>query len=391
MSVPLDATAGPPRSVPAAATVTGASATESGIAARAGAWIVLLGTIVTTVGISWDIQWHNEVGPDTFFTLPHLLLYSGSAIAGFASLAMVVLATSAQRAGRPIPHAGGTPIRVFGSTLTAPVGYMVSGAGAALFLLYGLFDLEWHAIYGFDAVLNTPSHVALFLSITITMIGSVMVFAAHRGELWGRAGVVCATVILIAFAPIPADGLNNLALPVDAIVVATVLFAPMLLITAALVLGRPGSVLAVGIASAATQAALWWFSPWAAHVYASAVGLPLRDGLTPRPPSFPSIIPMFLFVAALAVEGLFLWFRRRPQGRRPGVPVLLLVSGVVAGLIIGAGLPLQVYLTYSNPHLPTVGIVVPIIAGIPLGLAAGYLGGIFAAMLRTLAPRLEDR
>ncbi len=120
MSVPLDATAGPPRSVPAAATVTGASATESGIAARAGAWIVLLGTIVTTVGISWDIQWHNEVGPDTFFTLPHLLLYSGSAIAGFASLAMVVLATSAQRAGRPIPHAGGTPIRVFGSTLTAP-------------------------------------------------------------------------------------------------------------------------------------------------------------------------------------------------------------------------------------------------------------------------------
>lgn len=386
MSVPIDATA---ESIPAPVTRVRerpSVATESGIAARAGAWIVLLGTVVTTVGISWDIQWHNEVGPDTFFTLPHLFLYSGSAIAGFASLAMVVLATSAQRAGRPIPHCGGTPIRVFGSTLTAPVGYMVSGAGAALFLLYGLFDLDWHSIYGFDAVLNTPSHVALFLSITITMIGSVMVFAAHREQLWGRAGVVCATVILIAFAPIPADGLNNLSLPIDATMVATVLCAPLLLIMAALVLGGPGSALVIGIASAAMQAVLWWFSPWAAHVYASAVGLPLRDGLTPRPPAFPSIIPMFLFVAALAVEGLFLWFRARPD-RRPGVPVLLLVAGVAAGLIIGAGLPLQLSLTYPNPHLSTTTVLIPILAGIPLGLAAGYLGGVFAAMLRTLAPQ----
>ncbi|WP_227984365.1 hypothetical protein [Nocardia spumae] len=378
MSVPYTAIAS---GSPTASATTVAA--RSGTAARAGAWIVLFGTVVTTVGISWDIQWHNEVGPDTFFTLPHLLLYSGSAIAGFASLAMVVLATSAQRAGRPVPAAGGTPIRVFGSTLTAPVGYMVSGAGAALFLLYGLFDLEWHSIYGFDAVLNTPSHVALFLSITITMIGSLMVFAAHRDEPWGRVGVVCATVILIAFTPIPADALNNLALPVDAVVVATVLFAPLLLITGTLALGRPGSALAIGVATAVLQAVLWWFSPWAAHVYASAVGLPLRDGLTPKPPTFPSIIPMFLFVAAFAVEALLLWFRRRPPAGL-GIPTLLPVAGLVASLIIGVGLPLQVIATYPDPHISAVTVVTLIVVALPLGLLAGYLGGAFAAMLRTL-------
>src|SRR5205807_2467097 len=75
---------------------------------------------------------------------------------------------------------GGTPVRVFGGVFTAPLGYLISGIGAASFLLYGLLDLAWHSIYGFDAVLNTPSHVALFLSITITMIGSVIVFAAAR-------------------------------------------------------------------------------------------------------------------------------------------------------------------------------------------------------------------
>lgn len=393
MSIPFDATSDRSRTTLDAPASAGSAdaAGDSTAAARAGAWGVLLGTVITTVGISWDIQWHNEVGPDTFFTLPHLFLYSGSAIAGFVSLVMVVRATAAQRAGRTVPFAGGTPIRVFGSTLTAPVGYMVAGAGAALFLIYGLFDLEWHAIYGFDAVLNTPSHVALFLSISITMIGSLMVFAAHRDHRWGRIGVVFATVILIAFAPIPADALNNLAPPVDAMVVATVLFAPMLLIMGALVLGRPGSALAIGIATAAVQAVLWWFSPWAAHTYAAAVGLPLRDGLTPAPPAFPSIIPMFLFVAAAAVEGLFfrMWRRREAEtaNRPAGRTRLLPICGVVAALIVGIGLPLQVYLTRPTAHISGTTVVTLLVAAVPLGLLAGYLGGAFAAMLRTLSVR----
>ena len=160
-----------------------------GTAARIGAWSVFAGTVITTLGISWDVQWHKEVGPDTFFTLSHLALYSGSALSGISSLVMVLLATSAQRAGNPLARTvGGTPVRVFGGTFTAPLGYLASGAGAALFLIYGLLDLWWHSIYGFDAVLNTPSHVALFLSISITMVGSVIVFAAARDQRWGQVG-----------------------------------------------------------------------------------------------------------------------------------------------------------------------------------------------------------
>ncbi|WP_245402131.1 hypothetical protein [Nocardia albiluteola] len=373
------------REKPAARPIAVAAGT--GTAARAGAWVVLLGIITTTVGTSWDIQWHNDVGPDTFFTLPHLFLYSGSAISGFAALAMVVLATSAQRAGREVPRAGGTPIRVFGGTLTAPIGYMVAGAGAALFLLYGLFDLEWHSIYGFDAVLNTPSHVALFLSITTTMVGSIIVCSAHRDELWGRAGLVLAIVLLISYAPIPADALNNLPMPVDPIIAATVLFAPMLLIMGAVMIGRAGAALAIGLAMSAAQGLLWWFSPWAAHVYAAAVGLPLRDGLLPFPPSFPSIMPMFLIVAAVAVEALF-WVART----RASKPMrTLLVTGLVSGVILGAGLPLQMILTDPVSHLPASSFLTIVVLGIPFGLLAGFLGGRFAAMLRTLAPLDQAR
>src|SRR5690349_20235638 len=108
---------------------------------RAGAFTALLGIAMSLFGIIWDVQWHIDVGPDTFFTLPHLLLYSGSAVAGLASLAMVLRATADTRAGRELrPESGGHPVRVL-RIFTAPLGYLVSGLGSALFLGYGLIDL----------------------------------------------------------------------------------------------------------------------------------------------------------------------------------------------------------------------------------------------------------
>src|SRR6266481_178862 len=212
---------------------------SSTIGPRIGAWVVLLGTMITTLGISWDVQWHKTVGPDSFYTLPHLFIYSGSAIAGIASLVMVLMATSAQRAGHPMPRTvGGTPIRLFGGIFTAPLGYLIAGVGAALFLLYGLADLWWHSIYGFDAVLNTPSHIALFLSILIT------------------------------FAPITTNAFSTLPLPLDPTIVGVIFFSSLLLIVGAGILRRPGGAIAIAAALGILQAFLWWFSPWAAVTYA---------------------------------------------------------------------------------------------------------------------------
>ena len=55
------------------------------------AGFVLGGTLISLIGLTWDIQWHSDVGPDTFFTLPHLFLYAGSAFSGLASLVVVDL------------------------------------------------------------------------------------------------------------------------------------------------------------------------------------------------------------------------------------------------------------------------------------------------------------
>ena len=356
---------------------------SSTIGPRIGAWVVLLGTMITTLGISWDVQWHKMIGPDTFFTLPHLAIYSGSAIAGIASLVMVLMATSAQRAGHPMPRTvGGTPIRLFGGIFTAPLGYLIAGVGAALFLLYGLADLWWHSIYGFDAVLNTPSHIALFLSISITMLGSIMVFAAARDHRWGQLGIVAAIPILIIFAPITTNAFSTLPLPLDPTIVGVIFFSSLLLIVGAGILRRPGGAIAIAAALGILQAFLWWFSPWAAVTYAKAVGLPLRDGLTSQPPDLPSAIPMFLLVAAAVVEGLFWLIRTRGLDARKVMPLV----GGVTGLIVADTLPLQQVLTDPTASFSAAAVAMIGFAGILFGVLAGFLAARFITMLRALAP-----
>jgi hypothetical protein len=140
-------------------------------------------------------------------------------------------------------------------------------------------------------VLNTPSHVALFLSMMITMIGSVVVFAAAREQRWGQIGVVLAIPILMTFAPIPTNALSNLPLPFPATIAGIIFLSPLLLIIGAGILRRSGAAIAIAAVLGTMQAFLWWFSPWAAHAYATASGLPLRDGLTPSHRSCPARCP----------------------------------------------------------------------------------------------------
>jgi hypothetical protein len=354
-------------------------------AAQAGAWSVLIGTLITLFGLGWDIQWHVEVGPDTFFTLSHLALYSGSAIAGIGSLTMVLVSTAAQRAGRDFPRwAGGPPIRVLGGTFHAPLGYLIAGSGAALFLLYGLLDLWWHSVYGFDAVLNTPSHVALFLAVSITMTGSVVVCAAAREQRWGRIGYLLAVPILIIFGPIAFNGLSQVPLPIDPVLLGIILCAPTLLIMSAALLGR-GTAIRIAVVLGILQGVLWWFSPWAAEAYARLVGLPLRDVVSAAPPVLPSTIPMFLIVAAVTTEGFFALAR---SGRlRPAW--LMVLAGAAAGFVVGGGLALQTILTDPTQHLSGTEIGSLMALGLVLGPLTGYLGCRFAVLLRAGTRREE--
>jgi hypothetical protein len=209
------------------------------------------------------------------------------------------------------------------------------------------------------------------------MVGSIIVFANARDQRWGRVGILVAVPILITFAPFPFNALSSAPLPIDPTVLGVLLCAPMLLIMGALVLGRGGAI-GMAVVLGAIQAVLWWFSSWATVAYAASVGLPLRDGRGHENPALPGLIPMFLIIAALAVEGAILLShtRRIHFGR------LMLPLGALAGLIVGVTFALQFALT-NNEQPSVLLILILSISGLVLGIPAGYLGTRFGTILRT--------
>ncbi|MFI5605747.1 hypothetical protein [Amycolatopsis sp. NPDC051903] len=342
---------------------------------------VLAGSVISMVGLTWDVQWHDDVGPDTFFTLPHLFLYSGSAIVGLASLAVVLLTTAADRAGRPVDaRVGGRAIGVFGRTFAAPIGYLVSGVGAALFLLYGLWDQWWHGLYGFDAVIDSPPHIGLLLSVTISIIGTTMVFAAAREHRWGRLGVFGSLAVLIAFSAVTALALQQVnADPVEATSVGSTLLSVLLVFAGAGFLRRPGGAVATAAILAVIQGVFWWFSPWAARWYADLVGLPVRDYVS-GVPDMPALMPMALLPVAALVEGYLLVARRR--GWQLGRVSVL--AGGLAGLLIGLCLPVQRNWVYAGSAAPLSAVLATGLAAGVVGLLGGFAGWRFGGMLRLL-------
>ncbi|CPS04716.1 hypothetical protein [Mycobacteroides abscessus] len=343
-----------------------------------GAYGVLLGSLVGATGTTWDVQWHSDVGPDTFFTLPHLFLYSGSAISGIVSLTMVLMVTGAQRAGERVPRwVGGVPIRVFGGRFTAPLGFLLSGCGAASFLLYGLLDLWWHTVYGFDAVLASPPHFALFVSGTVTDLGSIVTFAAARRFRWGTAGLMTQSSLVAAMTAVPFSALYLFKFDFNPISLGSAFIVPLVLLIVAGVLRSPVAPLGVAVIMGALQAVFWWFSPWAAREYAAAVGLPLRDDLWSGAPAIPAMMPMFLVVFATIAAVLLRLAKERAWQRRS-----LTVIGAILGSLAGLGYLLQGALVYRQgtetlSSYLTVGVI-----GLVLGALAGFLAQRIALMLR---------
>lgn len=154
----------------------------------AAAALVALFCFAYILGVTWDIQWHTDVGPDTFWTKSHLFFYSGAALSGLISLWVAVTTTMKFRRGAPGVSADNTTpwLGIF----RIPVGFLISGLGALPFLLMGLFDLWWHEMFGFDITLMSPPHFGLLFSGVAICVGAVYAFASEANQALarGRAG-----------------------------------------------------------------------------------------------------------------------------------------------------------------------------------------------------------
>jgi hypothetical protein len=118
----------------------------------------IAGALIQILGGQWDVSWHVLGLVETFFTLPHTILYSGVAFSLLSSLIALayyhrILLYNRER-NRFLLY-----------------GFIIALAGSGLQLFAGQFDYWWHDNFGFDPFLFTPSHMPLIIGFFLNGIG----------------------------------------------------------------------------------------------------------------------------------------------------------------------------------------------------------------------------
>jgi hypothetical protein len=135
-------------------------------------WMLLIaGTfanVFALIGGSWDGAFHARYIVDTFFSPPHILIYSGltaTMISGLAVLSLLVI--KGRKSGDGLID---NPLLLI--TILANLGFLATGP----------FDELWHSLFGRDKLtVWTVPHVILNMNLAATAIGVVGL------ALWLRA------------------------------------------------------------------------------------------------------------------------------------------------------------------------------------------------------------
>ncbi|MCH8916186.1 MAG: hypothetical protein IIA82_10165 [Thaumarchaeota archaeon] len=133
---------------------------------KIGCILISLGVLLTSSSAGWDITNHLINKPETFFSTPHLLLYTGVVVATLGSVIMFVSKRSFANQGK----------------FKLPMRLVI--IGILMVVIAGPFDYNWHVAFGLDGLLS-PSHLILTFGLFLASIGALsgLVFARNFSPL----------------------------------------------------------------------------------------------------------------------------------------------------------------------------------------------------------------
>ncbi len=127
----------------------------------------LIGSVFEIWGGSWDITSHLLGAPESFFTPPHAVLYSGVGISLIAAaFAGVILLRNNKLHNISSPVSFGLKLIMIGSVIQ---------------IFAGPSDYAWHEAFGTDGLLS-PTHLTLITGILIQSVGIVLGFTGLIGH-----------------------------------------------------------------------------------------------------------------------------------------------------------------------------------------------------------------
>ena len=154
------------RAADLAVQVAAAPATEPLAGRRAALWILLGAKLLAGWGVRWDIQWHVQIGRDSFWIAPHVLTYTGVTLVVLVSFGVLVWETLR---GRAEP----ATLRLLG--LRGTRGFHIAAWGIAITVLAAPIDDLWHRLFGIDVTLWSPPHLIGFLGAAVNSVGCLVI------------------------------------------------------------------------------------------------------------------------------------------------------------------------------------------------------------------------
>jgi hypothetical protein len=127
------------------------------------------------IGVHWDISWHESIGRDSFWTLPHLAIHLCGILAGITS-AYLILSTTFRRES-PLRK---TSVRMWG--FRGPLGAFIMAWGGLCMIISAPFDDWWHRAYGLDVKILSPPHAVLAIGIFGVHIGVLVLILAYMNR-----------------------------------------------------------------------------------------------------------------------------------------------------------------------------------------------------------------
>src|SRR4030095_5495876 len=147
-------------------------------------WTALLAVVSGIVGAHWDISWHRSIGRDTFWSPPHIAIYTKGVLAGITFGYLILHTTFAKRNTDDV-------VRV--CVLRGPFGAFIGAWGGITMLTSGPFDDWWHNAYGLDTKIVSPPHILLVVgsySVTFGAVVRVQALRSHSDKSRRRALLV---------------------------------------------------------------------------------------------------------------------------------------------------------------------------------------------------------
>ena len=161
-----------------------------------GSILTSFGILLVTVGGSWDITNHLLSKPETFFSPPHALMYTGVAI----SLIGVVLT-----------FVGWRNLQQFRDSYFLSLKIKLIGIG--LLTGAGPLDFVWHSYFGLDGLLSPP-HFTLITGMFLCSVGGLI--GISRYLKFNNSNSVSKFLLILGVIPVwlSASGIiSSLSLP----------------------------------------------------------------------------------------------------------------------------------------------------------------------------------